>query len=50
MTLSADAENVKTKKELLLLFFFLIGMLQPGLSDDEKDNVSYVPVPCIIYF
>ena len=30
-------------------FFGGIGMLQPGLSDDEKDNVSYFPVPCIIY-
>ena len=49
MTLSADAENVTTKKKLLLLLFW-IGMLQPGLSDDEKDNVSYVPVPCITYF
>ena len=50
MTLSADAENVTTKKELLLLFFFfLIGMLRPWLSDDEKDNVSYFPVPCIVY-
>ena len=51
MTLSADAENVTTKKELLLLFFFFfwIGMLRPWLSDDEKDNVSYFPVPCIVY-
>ena len=30
-------------------FFFLIGMLRPWLSDDEKDNVSYFPVPCIVY-
>ena len=49
MTLSADAENVMTNKELLLLLFW-IGILQHGLSDDEKDYVSYFPVPCITYF
>ena len=38
MTLSADAKNVMTNKELLLLLFW-IGILQHGLSDDEKSNV-----------
>ena len=47
MTLSADAEKVTTKKVLLLLL--LIGTFQPGLSDDEKNDVSYLPAPCIIY-